>query len=180
MASQDRHPVERARAYVELGAALRRGGKPIEAREPLRLAVDLAHRCGESALEERALTELRATGARPRRPLIAGAGALTRSERRIAELAAAGRQNREIASELVVTLDTVEYHLRNAYRKLGIASRTELGEALGAHRDAPRGRFNVRLVIGTHAAAAPYWRLGRDASTTTSTHGGRSLRPAVA
>ena len=48
-----------------------------EARDPLRLAVDLAHRCGAAALEERALAELRAAGARPRRRLVAGAGALT-------------------------------------------------------------------------------------------------------
>ena len=56
-----------------------------------------------------ALAELRAAGARPRRRLITGAGALTPCERRIAELAAAGRQNRAIAESLVVTLATVEY-----------------------------------------------------------------------
>ena len=49
-----------------------------------------------------------------------GIGALTPSERRIAELAAAGQQNREIAEALFVTMATVEFHLRNAYRKLGI------------------------------------------------------------
>ena len=118
---------------ARIGAALRRAGRSVEAREPLRLAVDLAHRCGATALEEQALAELRATGARPRRRLTTGPGALTRSERRITELAADGRQNREIAEELVVTLATVEYHLRNAYRKLGIASRTELRKALGSH-----------------------------------------------
>ena len=68
--------------------------------------------------------------ARPRRRLTTGAGALTPSERRIAELAAGGQQNREIAEALFVTTATVEYHLRNAYRKLGIASRTQLGSAL--------------------------------------------------
>ena len=81
-------------------------------------------------LEDEALGELRATGARPRRRLASGAGALTPSERRIAELAAAGQQNREIAEALFVTTATVEYHLRNAYRKLGITSRTQLAEAL--------------------------------------------------
>ena len=74
--------------------------------------------------------ELRAAGARPRRRLTTGSGALTPSERRIAELAAAGRPNREIAEVLVVTLATVEYHLRHAYRKLGIASRAGLHGAL--------------------------------------------------
>jgi DNA-binding NarL/FixJ family response regulator len=131
--------VERARAHCASGAALRRAGRSVEAREPLRLAVDLAHRCGATALEEQALAELRATGAKPRRRRITGPGSLTRSERRITELAAAGSRNREIADELVVALATVEYHLRNAYRKLGIASRTELRKALGT----PGGPRNV-------------------------------------
>jgi DNA-binding CsgD family transcriptional regulator len=122
--------LERARAHAALGAALRRAGNDEDAREPLRLAVDLAHRCRATALEEEALAELRATGARPRRRLATGAGALTPSERKVAELAAAGRLNREIAEILVVTMATVEYHLRNAYRKLGIASRTQLTTAL--------------------------------------------------
>jgi ATP/maltotriose-dependent transcriptional regulator MalT len=122
--------LERARAHAAVGAALRRAGEPEEAREPLRLAVDLAHRCGARALEDHAVAELRATGAKPRRRLATGSGALTPSERRIAELAAEGALNREIAETLFVTTNTVEYHLRNTYRKLGIASRTELGAAL--------------------------------------------------
>ncbi|HEX5621409.1 MAG TPA: LuxR C-terminal-related transcriptional regulator [Solirubrobacteraceae bacterium] len=122
--------LERARSLVALGVALRDGGNPIAARDPLREALDLAHRCGAAVLEEQILAELRAAGARPRRRAITGAGALTRSERRIAELAAAGRQNKQIAAELVVTLDTVEFHLRNTYRKLGIKSRTLLPAAL--------------------------------------------------
>ena len=144
--------LERARAHAAAGAALRRAGSPVEARERLRLAVDLAHRCGATALEDEALAELRAAGGRPRRRLVTGAGALTPSERRVADLAAAGRQNREIAEALVVTLDTVEYHLRNAYRKLGIAGRAGLREALGIADPpaAPSRRraatFEIRLV----------------------------------
>ena len=77
------------------------------------------------ALEDRALAELRATGARTAPPrCMFGAGALTRSERRIAELAASGRQNREIAETLVVTLATVEYHLRHAYQEARHVSST--------------------------------------------------------
>ena len=124
--------VERARAGVLLGSALRRAGRPLDARDPLRSALDLAHRCGARPLEERALAELRAAGARPRRRLTSGAGALTPSERRIAELAASGHKNREIADAQYLTLATVEYHLRHAYRKLGIASRAGLGAALEA------------------------------------------------
>jgi DNA-binding CsgD family transcriptional regulator len=122
--------LERARARAALGAALRGAGAAQEAREPLREAIDLAHRCGAHALEDAALAELRATGARPRRRVTTGAGALTPSERRIAELAAGGQQNREIAEALFVTTATVEFHLRNAYRKLGVASRTQLADAL--------------------------------------------------
>jgi DNA-binding NarL/FixJ family response regulator len=122
--------LERARAHAALGAALRRAGQAEEARTSLRCAVDLAHRCGADALEDDALAELRATGARPRRRVTTGAGALTPSERRIAELAADGQQNREIAEALFVTMATVEFHLRNAYRKLGISSRTQLTAAL--------------------------------------------------
>ena len=124
--------LERARAHAELGAALRHAGDTEAARQSLRVAVDLAHRCGADALEDSALAELRATGARPRRRVTTGAGALTPSERRIAQLAATGQQNREIAQALFVTTPTVEFHLRNAYRKLSIASRTELAGALGS------------------------------------------------
>ena len=122
--------LERARVHGDLGAALQRAAEPEAAREELRIAVDLAHRCGANALEDQALAGLRATGARPRRRATTGAAALTPSERRIAELASAGRQNREIAQALFVTTATVEFHLRNAYRKLGISGRPGLADAL--------------------------------------------------
>ena len=124
--------LESARAHAALGAALRRKGWTGEAREPLRAAVDIAHRCGARALENQALEELRAAGARPRRRLAAGADALTASERRIVELAAEGQANREIAQSLFITTHTVEFHLRNAYRKLGIKRRAQLSDALVA------------------------------------------------
>jgi DNA-binding CsgD family transcriptional regulator len=122
--------LETARAHFALGAALRRAGEVEPARHELRRAVDGAHRCGATALEDAALAELRATGARPRRRLTTGAGALTPSERRIAGLAADGRQNREIAEALFITTATVEFHLRNAFRKLGISTRAQLAESL--------------------------------------------------
>ena len=61
---------------------------------------------------------------------LAGAAALTASERRVADLAAGGETNRDIAQALYVTPKTVEVHLSNAYRKLGIRSRRELAGAL--------------------------------------------------
>jgi tetratricopeptide (TPR) repeat protein len=86
--------LETIRALLELGAALRRGNRRAEAREPLQQAADLARRGGARTLYERARTELAATGARPRRELLlSGPESLTPSERRVAELAAAGRTN---------------------------------------------------------------------------------------
>jgi DNA-binding CsgD family transcriptional regulator len=64
--------------------------------------------------------------------LLSGPASLTPSERRIAELAATGHSNREIAQALFVTPKTVEYHLRNTYRKLDIEGRSHLVEALAA------------------------------------------------
>jgi len=125
--------LETIRALVDLGAALRRANHRSAAREPLHRAVELAKRGGATALHDQARIELTATGARPRREaLLSGPESLTPSERRIAELAAAGQSNREIASALFVTPKTVEYHLRNAYRKLDIESRRELGRVLVA------------------------------------------------
>ena len=61
---------------------------------------------------------------------MSGPASLTPSERRIAELAANGQSNREIAQALFVTPKTVEYHLRHVYQKLDIHSREELAEVL--------------------------------------------------
>ena len=123
--------LETIRALIDYGAALRRANRRAEARHPLQQAADMARAGGATLLLERARTELSASGARPRRDaFLSGPGSLTPSERRIAQLAAAGQTNREIASGLFVTPKTVEYHLRNAYRKLDIETRRELAEAL--------------------------------------------------
>jgi DNA-binding CsgD family transcriptional regulator len=124
--------LERARALVDLGAALRRAGRRADARRPLTLGMDLAHACRAAPLAERAREELRAAGARPRRLAVTGADALTAAERRVAELAARAMTNRRIAEELFVTTATVETHLRHAFRKLGIAGREELAAALAS------------------------------------------------
>jgi DNA-binding CsgD family transcriptional regulator len=122
--------LEHAKALGALGAALRRSGKPTAAREPLRRALELADVCGAQPLVNDVRTEIYATGARPRTTALRGVRALTASERRVADLAAAGQANREIAQTLYVTPKTVEVHLSNAYRKLGIGSRRELTRAL--------------------------------------------------
>ncbi|MGE0067547.1 MAG: LuxR C-terminal-related transcriptional regulator, partial [Solirubrobacterales bacterium] len=122
--------LELARSLAELGAALRRGNQRSEARERLREAADLAQRCGAERLEQRVQEELRVAGARPRRRAVSGVDALTPAERRVAGAAAEGASNREIAQLLFVSLRTVEMHLTNTYRKLGLNSRAELAAAL--------------------------------------------------
>jgi DNA-binding CsgD family transcriptional regulator/RecA/RadA recombinase len=122
--------LEHARALVDLGAMLRRSGRRAAATEQLRIGMDLAHRCGATALVEAAAAQLRLAGARPRRIEVTGRGSLTPSERRVTDLATEGMSNKEIAQALFVTLRTVEMHLSNAYRKLGISSRDQLATAL--------------------------------------------------
>jgi len=125
-------PLEHARGLVELGAALRRANQRSAAREPLRIGLDLAYRCAATRLAERARAELVAAGARPRREAMTGLEALTASERRVAELAAGGMSNPQIAQALFVTLNTVEGHLRHVFQKLSIGSRGQLPAALRA------------------------------------------------
>lgn len=129
--------LEHARALTDLGAALRRNNHRVDARVPLARARELAHRCGARVLNERAQAELRAAGARPRRLAVRGRDALTASERRVSQLAAAGLSNREIAQQLFVTINTVESHLRHGYLKLGIHSRGELPAALSPNLERP-------------------------------------------
>jgi DNA-binding CsgD family transcriptional regulator len=122
--------LEHARALADFGSALRRQRKATDAREPLRRALELADACSADALVEHVRSELYATGARPRTTALGGVDALTASERRVAAFAAEGQSNRDIAQALFVTPKTVEVHLSNAYRKLGIRSRRELAGVL--------------------------------------------------
>ena len=106
-------------ATLTLGSLLRRQGHKLESREHLRVAVDTLLDCGAAlasfAEQELAATGVRITRADPRR--------LTPSEIRVAELAATGLNNRDIAARLHVTRKTVETHLSAVYRKLDISGR---------------------------------------------------------
>jgi DNA-binding CsgD family transcriptional regulator len=124
--------LERAKSFTELGAALRRGNHRSEARVSLQQGLELAHSCGATTLAEHAHRELIATGARPRRLVRSGIDSLTPSERRVAQMGAAGQTNREIAQALFVTPKTVETHLSHVYRKLGIQARSQLPTAMSA------------------------------------------------
>ena len=124
----------RIRAMTVLGAMLRRHRRAREARDHLKAALDLAHRHGAVALADDARRELIVAGGRPRRPAITGVDALTPSERRVAQLVAQGRTNRQIAHFLFVSPRTVTTHLTHVYQKIGISSRSELS-ALLTHQD---------------------------------------------
>ncbi len=124
------HTLELATALVDLGAALRRGRRRKDARDPLRRALDLAGRCGAAQLVRRAERELGATGAKPRRQAMSGLGALTPREQQVANLVGEGMSNREIAETLFVTAKTVEWHLRHIFEKLSVDAREELRAAL--------------------------------------------------
>ncbi|MEU3514410.1 LuxR C-terminal-related transcriptional regulator [Streptomyces sp. NPDC006654] len=120
---------EPALALLALGRQLAAAGEAARARDCLREAAGLAERLGAVRLVELAEGSLREGGARsPRRRT--GAASLTGSERRIAELAAEGRTNVEIAALLHLARRTVETHLTHTYRKLGIRRRADLRPAL--------------------------------------------------
>lgn len=123
--------LEHARALTDLGAALRRASRRSEARRHLATALDIAAGCGARALANRAREELVTAGARPRRERLTGIDALTASERRVAQMAAAGMTNREIAQALFVTIKAVTLHLTHIYQKLNITGRAQLPDALG-------------------------------------------------
>jgi DNA-binding CsgD family transcriptional regulator len=119
------YPLERGRTMLALGAAHRHARRTRAAREALEEAVRIFGAIGAAAWAERARTELARIGGRR----VHGDG-LTDAEQRVAELAAAGRKNKEIAATLFLGVSTVEMHLSRVYRKLGIRSRTELAARL--------------------------------------------------
>ena len=156
--------LERARALVEYGAALRRGNQRTAARGVLDDGLRLAQRCGARPLAERAFDELRASGRRLRRSDLLAPDALTPSEHRVARLAASGMTNRNIARSLYLSPKTVEMHLSRVYRR----ARRRLPQRPtpahfptvfrrhkkpGVHQGAARSR--ARRVAGTLAIKPP-------------------------
>ncbi|MFB8199100.1 helix-turn-helix transcriptional regulator [Kitasatospora purpeofusca] len=119
-------------ALITYGRLLGDGGRRGAARRALREAAGRAERLGAVRQRAAALEALRASGARIGRGDHAGAEALTDSELRICRLAAAGHSNAEIAAMLHLAVRTVETHLTNSFRKLGVRRRLELPGALEA------------------------------------------------
>ena len=117
------------RAHLLFGEWLRRRHERRMAAEQLEMACKIVGAIGAQGFEARALTELRAIGARPPEPARAKRE-LTARERRISERVAQVLTNVEIASQLFISPSTIDYHLRKVYRKLDQRSRTELPRTL--------------------------------------------------
>jgi DNA-binding CsgD family transcriptional regulator len=124
MAEHDRLPMpfERARTLLLLGQLQRRQRKKESASASLQEALDIFERLHVPLWADRARAELVRANVGPRQ-----SGQLTPSEQRVAELAASGMKNRDVATALFISPKTVEANLARIYRKLGIKSRAELG-----------------------------------------------------
>ncbi|MEZ0050837.1 DNA-binding CsgD family transcriptional regulator [Mycobacterium sp. MAA66] len=122
-------PFEHNRIRLAYGMWLRRQRQTTEAREALTLAADGFGALGAQPWEARARNELRAAGAAVKRAAEPDV-ALSAQERTIAELAAAGRTNKQIAEQLYLSPRTVGAHLYRIFPKLGVSTRAGLGQAL--------------------------------------------------
>ena len=128
--AQSSWPFLRARGQLALGAWLRRHRRAAESRAPLRAARDTFDALGTIPWSERARQELRASGETSRRRAVEARDQLTPQELEIAQLAASGLTNPEIAQRLFISPRTVSSHLYRIFPKLGIASRSELRPAI--------------------------------------------------
>jgi DNA-binding CsgD family transcriptional regulator len=128
MAEHERLPMpfERARTQLLVGQLQRRQRQKERSRATLREALQSFEAMGAQLWAGRVRSELARAEVVPTRDL-----ALTPSERRVAELAASGMTNKDVAAALFISPKTVEANLGRIYRKLGINSRAELGRIIG-------------------------------------------------
>jgi len=125
-------PFERGRIELAAGSFLRRAGQRRRAADLLSAGERRFAQLGAGPYAERCAKELAASGLKPTARLTRDRTELTSQELVVARLAAEGRSNREIADELVVSIKTIEYHLRNAFQKLNVTSRRQLPDSLDA------------------------------------------------
>lgn len=119
-------PFERARTLLWFGQLQRRQRQKESSSKLFHEALQAFDAMGAPLWADRARAELARAKVTPGRTL-----ALTPSERRVAELAASGMTNRDVAAALFISPKTVEANLARIYRKLGIKSRAELGRLVG-------------------------------------------------
>jgi len=129
-------PFFAARAKLAFGAWLRRQRRAAESRVPLRQAAETFDALGQMSRAAQARRELRASGETPRRRTPEAWAQLTPQELQVAQLAAEGLSNKEVAERLYLSTRTVGTHLYRLFPKLGITSRTELRDALPAVEEA--------------------------------------------
>jgi DNA-binding CsgD family transcriptional regulator len=125
-----RMAVDLARTHLLYGQWLRRAKRRRDARQELRTAHEMFAAMGADRFAERAAAELRATGERARARAPETAVDLTPQETRVADLAASGASDSEIAAQMFISPSTVDYHLRKVFRKLNVTSRTQLAGRL--------------------------------------------------
>ncbi|MFN8109279.1 MAG: LuxR C-terminal-related transcriptional regulator [Thermoleophilia bacterium] len=123
-------PFERARSQLVLGERLRIARRRRDARDALEASLRTFEILGARPWADRAADALAALGAGPSSRSAPATRDLTAQELQIARAAASGLSNREIAAQLFLSVKTVEFHLRNAFRKLGVRSRTQLAARL--------------------------------------------------
>jgi DNA-binding CsgD family transcriptional regulator len=121
---------EVARSRLVYGEWLRRARRAAEARGQLQSALDVFEAMGARAFARRTAAELLAAGGPARQRAQRSGDELTPQEAQVARLAADRATNQEIAARLFISPNTVDYHLRKVYRKLGITSRRELRSKL--------------------------------------------------
>jgi DNA-binding CsgD family transcriptional regulator len=126
---QAAEPAQLARAHLLYGEWLRRQRRRRDARQQLGTARDLFDRWGLEAFAQRSRAELLATGERATKRTGEAADDLTPQEMQVARLVVEGASNRQVAAQLFISTNTVEYHLQKVFRKVGVSSRTQLARA---------------------------------------------------
>ena len=124
--SRASRPVARARTQLAYGEFLRRSRRRVDARAQLRAALDVFTEVGAQPWADRARQELRASGETARKRDPSTALRLTPQELQVASLVSRGHSNADVAAQLFLSRRTVEFHLSNAYQKLGVRSRGDL------------------------------------------------------